>query len=110
MTAVCRCGPKRHLLAKYARIEAVAKPAGILEATNLATRAEQVLPSPFSGSAVTLRSLRGTSSGLSGRDLNSLWRSPTSSFWRVDFPAVMVSHIGLVMRGASGVQYLHTGP
>ena len=70
-------------------MEAALKPAGIFEATNLATRADEVLPNPLSGSAVTPKSLRGTSSGLSGRDLNSLWRSPTSSFWSVDFPAVI---------------------
>ena len=83
-------------------MEAALKPAGIFEATNLATRAGGVLPNSLSGSAVTPKSLRGTSSGLSGRDLNSLWRSLTSSFWSVDFPAGSMSQTGLVIRGRQG--------
>ncbi len=110
ITAVCRRGPKRHLPARYDRIEAAVKPAGILEATNLATRADAVFPNPFSRSMLTPKSLSGTSSGLSGRVPNSVWRSPMSSFWRVDFPVRLVSQTELVIGGAQGFQYLRTDP
>ena len=87
-TPSCLPEARPHLVSRYFRAAVMLKPPGIFEEINLATREEDCFPSwPLNVACIDApSSSRGVSSGFSGVEPNSLPKSPSISFWRVDLP------------------------
>ena len=91
-TPSCLPDPRPHLVSRCFLTEPILKPPGIFDETSRATNELDCLPSwPLNVACIEApNSSSGVSSGFSGVDPNSLPRSPSISFCRVDFPALKV--------------------